>query len=119
MPRTEPTLEQIHALRMEMLDHRKKAKELQIQLDNRHGKLHCEVIPDFGFPQGTGDLEVHFGYEPAERETRDEPGCHESFDITAVYIQTRDGWMDIYLTMSEDQLMDIEQCLSEMRADGE
>lgn len=108
--------ETVDALRKEMLDLRARAKAIQIKLDNRYGRLHCETIK-YGFPQGIEDLEIHFGYNPAERETRDEPGCPESFDIVAIYLESQDGWQDIYPAMSELDILEIEQLLSDIRGD--
>jgi len=52
-------------------------------LTMRNNKPHTESCTIFGLP-----CEVEFDYQPEERETRDYPGCDESYEITAVRVTT-------------------------------
>lgn len=41
-------------------------------------------------------LRIRFDYQPAEKATRFEPGCDESFSINSVALQMRAGtWVDL------------------------
>ena len=48
-----------------------------------------------------GDLVVHYDYEPAEKQTWDEPGCSECVTVTGVYANCMDvfGLLDGTPTM--------------------
>ena len=55
-----------------------------------------------------GDLVIHFDYQPEEKQTYDEPGCHAAADVCAVYC----NGMDILEFIGDDALNDIEEaCL--------
>jgi len=45
---------------------------------------------DFGV-LGEIDCEVKFHYSPAERQTRDEPGCDAEYDIISIHAQLYDS----------------------------
>ena len=54
--------------------------------------IHYEtVVLDLGI-FGTVDCEIGFYYTPAERATRDEPGCDEEYEIdTITFVSKRGG----------------------------
>lgn len=51
-------------------------------------------------------LRIRFDHQPAERATRFEPGCDESFSINSVAMQMRAGtWVDLSSAEYDDDEM--------------
>lgn len=51
-------------------------------------------------------LRIRFDYQPAEKATRFEPGCDESFSINSVAMQIRAGtWIDLSSAEYDDREM--------------
>ncbi len=66
-------------------------------------------------------LRIRFDYQPAEKATRLEPGCDESFSINSVALQMRAGsWVD--LTSAEydngDMIQHIKDAREQARRDA-
>ena len=51
------------------------------------------------YTSDTGDLVIEFDYQPAERQTRDYPGCDADVEITAVYANGQDisYWVEAHM----------------------
>lgn len=68
------------------------------------------VIVDFG-QLGEQECECSFEYEPAQRQTWDEPGCDETIDIRSI---TWNG-IQILPMLSAHEIESIEQTILESR----
>ena len=66
-------------------------------------------------------LRIKYDYQPAERATRFERGCDESFSINSVAMQMRDGtWIDLDSSEYDDAAMveHITEAREQARADA-
>lgn len=81
---------------------------------NSKNTIHKDVFIDLGI-MGEQEVTVEFTYQPAERQTRDEPGSDAEYDILGVYLDGK----DIGKSFDRDSFKHIEELLEELRFDSE